>query len=113
MNIEKIKKKENRNVDKIRKLRTTKYLTMNDLKKKIHNSQFITNISSIESNGVIHLKTNQFALMYKVSSIDLSLTTEREKNIFYNTLSKLYRLPFTIKAYKIDGKINLNKNKEE
>ena len=113
MNIEKIKKKENRNVDKIRKLRTTKYLTMNDLKKKIHNSQFITNISSIESNGVIHLKTNQFALMYKVSSIDLSLTTEREKNIFYNTLSKLYRLPFTIKAYKIDDKINLNKNKEE
>lgn len=32
--------------------------------------------------------------------------------MFFQTLSKLYRLPFTIKAYKFDEKINLNINKE-
>lgn len=32
--------------------------------------------------------------------------------MFFHTLSKLYRLPFTIKAYKFDEKINLNANKE-
>lgn len=101
------------NIDKIKNLKTEKYLNKGELKKRVHNSQFITNISNIDDDGIIKLKTNQFALIYRASSIDLSLTTEREKNIFYNTLSKLYRLNFTIKAYKIDDKINLNKNKEE
>lgn len=42
----------------------------------------------------------------------MSLTNESEQKVFYNTLSKLYRLPCTIKAYKFDEKINLNINKE-
>lgn len=52
------------------------------------------------------------AIFYKVSPIDLSLTNNNEQNLFFHTLSKLYRLPFTIKAYKFDEKINLNANKE-
>ena len=70
------------------------------------------NILAIDDNGLIKLKTNQFALFYKVSPIDLSLTNESEQNVFFHTLAKLYRLPFTIKAYKFDEKINLNINKE-
>lgn len=47
-----------------------------------------------------------------MNPIDLSLTNTNEQNLFFHTLSKLYRLPFTIKAYKFDEKINLNANKE-
>lgn len=82
------------------------------MKKKIQNSQTFTNINSISDKGVIELKTGQFALFYKVNPIDLSLTNTNEQNLFFHTLSKLYRLPFTIKAYKFDEKINLNANKE-
>lgn len=82
------------------------------MKKKIQNSQTFTNIQSISDKGVIELKTGQFAIFYKVNPIDLSLTNTNEQNLFFHTLSKLYRLPFTIKAYKFDEKINLNANKE-
>jgi len=60
----------------------------------------------------MELKDNQVAVFYRVQPIDLSLTNESEQKVFYNTLSKLYRLPCTIKAYKFDEKINLNINKE-
>src|SRR5574344_44556 len=82
------------------------------LKKKLQNSQSFTNVQEISDNGVIKLKTNQYAYFYKVSPIDLSLTNLNEQNLFFHTLSKLYRLPFTIKAFKFDEKINLNINKE-
>ena len=52
------------------------------------------------------------AIFYRVQPIDLSLTNESEQKVFYHTLSKLYRLSGTIKAYKFDEKINLNINKE-
>lgn len=60
----------------------------------------------------MELKDNQVAVFYRVQPIDLSLTNESEQKVFYNILSKLYRLPCTIKAYKFDEKINLNINKE-
>ena len=69
-------------------------------------------MKEISDNGVIRLKSDQVALLYKVSPIDLSLTNDSEQKIFFHTLSKLYRLPFVIKAYKFDEKINLNINKE-
>lgn len=88
------------------------YLSKGKLKKKMQNSQVFTNVKSISDNGIIKLKTGQFALMYRVSLVDLSLTNSNEQSLFFHTLSKLYRLPFTIKAYKFDEKINLNINKE-
>ena len=78
----------------------------------MQNSQIFTNIKYINDKGIIELKTGEFALFYKVNPIDLSLTNTNEQNLFFHTLSKLYRLPFTIKAYKFDEKINLNINKE-
>lgn len=98
------------NKNKIKK--TNNYITKGNLKHRISNSDSFTNIMDISDNGIISLKTNQLAVFYKISPVDLSLTNEREQNIFFNTLSKLYRLPFTIKAYKFDEKINLNINKE-
>jgi len=40
----------------------------------------------------MELKDNQVAVFYRVQPIDLSLTNESEQKVFYNTLSKLYRL---------------------
>lgn len=76
------------------------------------NSEIFTNIDKINDTGVISLKNNQLAAFYKIYPIDLSLTNDKEQSLFFNTLSQLYRLPFTIKAYKFDEKINLNVNKE-
>lgn len=106
------KKKEIKRVNKIKLNKKDTYLTKSMLKKKLQNSQSFTNVQEISDNGVIRLKTNQYAYFYKVSPIDLSLTNLNEQNLFFHTLSKLYRLPFTIKAFKFDEKINLNINKE-
>ena len=106
------KQKEEKLVAKMRLKATNKYLDKKTMKKKIQNSQNFVNISEIKDNCLIKLKTGEVALYYKVSPIDLSLTNDNEQKVFYHTLSKLYRLPFTIKAYKFDEKINLNINKE-
>lgn len=87
-------------------------MTKGALKRKLNNSSFFCNISAIGENGIITLKTNQLSVFYKINPIDLSLTNDKELVTFFSTLSQLYRLPFTIKAYKFDERINLNVNKE-
>ena len=109
---EKKKKKEEKNVLKAKLKRKNVYLSKDILKKKMQNAQVFSNVSEINDNGLIKLKSDQVALFYKVSPIDLSLTNDNEQKLFFHTLSKLYRLPFVIKAYKFDEKINLNINKE-
>ena len=109
---EKIREREFKKIAKIKEKKKDIYIKKSILKKKIANSQTFTNIKNINDNGVMELKDNQYAIFYRVQPIDLSLTNEHEQKVFYNTLSKLYRLPCTIKAYKFDEKINLNVNKE-
>ena len=82
------------------------------MKKKLQNSKIFTNIQEIDNKGIISLKTGQLAILYKVFPIDLSLSSLEEQKIFYQTLSKLYRLPFTIKIYEFNEMMNLNANKE-
>lgn len=106
------KEKERKNVEEAKAKRVNTYLSKGKLKKKLQNSQSFTNIKEINDNGIIELKSGQFSIIYKVNPIDLSLTNPNEQNLFFHTLAKLYRLPFTIKAYKFDEKINLNVNKE-
>ncbi len=106
------KLKEAKRVNKAKLNNKSNYITKSKLKKKIQNSQSFTNIKDINDSGLIALKSNQYAYFYKVNPIDLSLTNKNEQELFFHTLSKLYRLPFTIKAYKFDEKINLNINKE-
>ena len=106
------KQKEEKLVAKMKLKATNKYLDKKTIKKKIQSSESFVNISEINDNCLIKLKTGEVVLFYKVNPIDLSLTNDNEQKVFYHTLSKLYRLPFTIKAYKFDEKINLNINKE-
>lgn len=106
------KEKEIKAIKKAKLKSNQNYLSSSALKKKLQNAQSFINIKEIEENGIITLKTDQVAIFYKVSPIDLSLTNDNEQKLFYYTLSKLYRLPFTVKAYKFDEKINLNTNKE-
>lgn len=106
------KRKEEKRVNKIKSNKKDIYLSKSILKKKVQNSQSFTNIKSINDNGTILLKTGEYAIFYNVNPVDLSLTSDKEQNTFFLLLSKLYRLPFTIKAYKFDEKINLNINKE-
>ena len=101
-----------KNVNYAKLKNKNEYLTKSILKKKVQNSQVFTNVKEITDDGIIKLKSEQYAVFYKVNPIDLSLTNLNEQNIFFNTLAKLYRLSFTIKAYKFDEKINLNVNKE-
>ena len=110
--IKRKKNKEGKTILKAKKKISDDYISKSIVKKKMQNSQVFCNIKDITDSGLIKLKTNQVAYFYKVSPIDLSLTNDNEQKLFFHTLSKLYRLPFTIKAYKFDEKINLNINKE-
>lgn len=109
---EKKKRKEEKLVNKMKLKASHAYLDKKTVKNKLQNSQSFVNIGEITDNGLLKLKTGDVAILYKVNPIDLSLTNDNEQKVFYHTLSKLYRLPFTIKAYKFDEKINLNTNKE-
>ena len=80
------------------------------LKNKIKNSSVFTNIWKVE-NGIVYLKDDTYAKFFRVNPIDLSLTNKEEQEIFFYTLSQLYKLKVTIKAYKYDEQINLNANK--
>ncbi len=109
---ERKKQKEEKIVKKLKEKSNHTYLDKQTIKKKLQNSQSFVNIGEITENGLLKLKTGDVAILYKANPIDLSLTNDNEQKVFYHTLSKLYRLPFTIKAYKFDEKINLNINKE-
>lgn len=109
---ERKKQKEEKIVKKLKEKSNHTYLDRQTIKRKLQNSQSFVNVSEITDNGLLKLKTGDVAIIYKVNPIDLSLTNDNEQQVFYHSLSKLYRLPFTIKAYKFDEKINLNINKE-
>ncbi len=109
---ERKKEKEEKLVKKLKEKSSHTYLDRQTIKRKLQNSQNFVNVNEITDNGLLKLKTGDVAILYKVNPIDLSLTNDNEQKVFYHTLSKLYRLPFTIKAYKFDEKINLNINKE-
>lgn len=87
-----------------------RYIKKGMLKKKLANSQVFTNVNFID-NGILSLKDDSYAIFYRVSAIDLSLTNKEEQELFFYTLSQVYKLKFPIKAYKYDEKINLNSNK--
>ena len=79
------------------------YIKADMLKKKISNSSVFTNVKKIE-NGILYLKDNMYAKFFSVIPIDLSLTNKDEQDLFYYTLSQLYKLKVVIKAYKYDEK---------
>ena len=91
----------------------SKYINKNTLKRKIKNSQIFTNIKCIRNDGIIELKTNDYACVLELEPIDLSLSNQNEQNRFFNDFKEIYKIKdLKMKCYKIDKKLNLNLNKE-
>lgn len=90
-----------------------KYESKRCMKKRIKNSKIISNIKEIGEDGLIYLKTGEVATLITVKAIDLSLTSNQEKNVFFTMLKALYQIPnLNMKCYKLDEKLNLNANKD-
>ena len=90
----------------------SKYIIKKRLKQRIKSSEYITNIDFIDDDGVINLKSNEVCALIEVKAVDLSLTSNQEKNNFFHMLKTLYQIKnLNLKIYKIDEKINLNSNK--
>jgi len=90
----------------------SKYTIKQRMKKRIKNSQYITNVKEVHDDGLIELKTGEVASLVEVSAIDLSLASNHEKSTFFYFLKDLYQIKgLNLKCYKLDDKINLNSNK--
>ena len=106
--------KKEKQLKKINKLDTKiKRKDYSIMKKRIKNSASFSNVKEIDDEGLIYLKTGEVACLFEVQAIDLSLTSNHEKQLFFNTLKVLYQIPnLNMKCYKLDEKLNLNANKE-
>ena len=89
------------------------YITKGQMKKKIRNSQSFLNVSNVTDNGIIHLKSGEMARIFSSGAIDLSLSSNDQKRLFFNELKYLYQIKdLDLRIYKIDEKLNLNANKD-
>ena len=87
-----------------------KYREYIKMRKRIKNSSSFSNVKEVNDDGLIHLKTGEVACLFEIHAIDLSLTSNQEKLIFFNMLKVLYQIPnLNIKCYKLDEKLNLKK----
>lgn len=83
------------------------------LKKRIKNSQSFNNVDFVLNNGIIKLKSNEFAKIMSVEAIDLSLSSSNQKNNFFSQLKFLFQLKnLDLRIYKLDDKLDFNSNKE-
>ena len=114
--IDKKKLKEKKLIEKfIRKKEKSKnqYITKKVLVDKFKNSQSFTNANAVTDDGILNLRTGEVARVYSVDAIDLSLTSNNQKNIFFTQLKYLYQIKgLNIRIYKLDDKIDLNVNKD-
>ena len=105
--------KEEKILKKVKKKKKTNYRTARMMKRRIKNSITLSNIKSVDEDGIINLKSGEVCSLIEVNAIDLSLASKQEKNNFFATLKSLYQIKgLNLKCYKIDDKINLNNNKE-
>ena len=113
---EKNKIKEHKILEKFLKRKykvKNKYLTRSVLIKKYRNAQTFTNSEFVNDNGIIKLRDNSYARVYSVDAIDLSLTSNIQKQNFFHQLKYLYQLKgLNLRIYKLDDKIDLNANKD-
>ena len=113
---QKKKNKEHKVIEKFVKKRNKmkqKYITKNVLKRKFKNAQTFTNADFVDNDGIIKLRDNTYARVFSVDAIDLSLTSNTQKNNFFHQLKYLYQLKdLNLRIYKLDDKIDLNANKD-
>lgn len=83
------------------------------LKSKYKNAQSFLNSKIVNDNGIINLRDKSFATVFSVDAIDLSLTSNNQRNNFFHQLKYLYQLKdLNLRIYKLDDKIDLNVNKD-
>lgn len=113
---EKKQNKEHKLIEKFVKKRDKlkqKYMTKKVLKKKFKNAQNFTNTDFVNEDGIIKLRDGSYARVFSVDAIDLSLTSNTQKNNFFHQLKYLYQLKdLNLRIYKLDDKIDLNANKD-
>ncbi len=89
------------------------YLTKKTMKQKFRNASSFINVDYVGDNGLIILRDKSYARVFSVDAIDLSLTSNVQKNNFFNQLKYLYQLKdLNLRIYKLDDKIDLNANKD-
>jgi len=111
-----VKEKEKKIYDNTReklKKKDKKYITRSKMNNKIKNSQSFINTDYVSDNGIIHLKTGELAKVFEVQAIDLSLSSNEQKNSFFSQLKYLYQIKdLDLRIYKLNEQINLNANKD-
>ena len=98
--------------NKLKNKTKQQYLNRPQLKRKIKNSKFFSNVKCVGDDGLIELKTGGYASLIEIKAIDLSLSSTQEKTNFFHSLKYLYQIKdLNLKCYKLDEPINLNNNK--
>ena len=103
---EKEKKLVSKTKNKISK-KPKNYIVKSQMNKKIKNSQSFINTESVYDNGLIHLKSGEVAKIFSVQAIDLSLSSNEQKEQFFNQLKYLYQIKdLDLRIYKLNEQIN-------
>lgn len=107
--------KDLKSLEKIKKIKQktkSDYLKTSMMKRRIKNSKVFSNIKEVGDDGLIELKSSEYASLIEVKAIDLSLSSKQEKNNFFNYYRSLFHIKdLNLKFYKLDEPINLNYNK--
>lgn len=107
--------KDLKSLEKIKKIKQktkSDYLKTSMMKRRIKNSKAFSNIKEVGDDGLIELKSGEYASLIEVKAIDLSLSSKQEKNNFFNYYRSLFHIKdLNLKFYKLDEPINLNYNK--
>lgn len=107
--------KDLKSLEKIKKIKQktkSDYLKTSMMKRRIKNSKVFSNIKEVGDDGLIELKSGEYASLIEVKAIDLSLSSKQEKNNFFNYYRTLFHIKdLNLKFYKLDEPINLNYNK--
>ena len=99
-------------IKKIKQKNKSDYLKTSMMKRRIKNSKVFSNIKEVGDDGLIELKSGEYASLIEVKAIDLSLSSKQEKNNFFNYYRSLFHIKdLNLKFYKLDEPINLNYNK--
>lgn len=87
-------------------------MTKRELKKRVKNSQTLSNVKKVDESGYIELKSSGYARIMKFKAIDLSLLSSQERETFYKSLKDVFKIKnLMLKCYKLDEQLNLNRNK--
>ena len=95
------------------KKKQNKYITKKILNEKVKNSQSFFNLDFVNEDGLINLKTGEYAKVLSVQALDLSLTSNIQKQNFFEQMRYLFQIKdLDLRMYKLDDMLDLNGNKD-